>query len=436
MVRYRPGKRSQLLCAALVACVWLSGPRSAADDDVAAHSGKGSDAAAGRASTPVRAKSHEAKAAPHVSEPPLDVQAALAHGHREGAKWTASAGAERRVELTIAPGLQQKAEDIFEQYRVPYAAVAAIEPSTGRLLAYVGHEQEGNHGDPVRDASPPAASVFKIITAAALVDAGVKESTRTCYCGGSSRLDLVNLKDDPRRDLSCATLDEALGKSLNAVFAKLADKHLDSNTLLRYAKSFGFGQVLPFDFAPAASPIEVPGERLEFARTAAGFWHAFMSPLHAALIAATFANDGNMPRPRLIERVVLPDGKVQPAPGGGTALRAVISPKTAHAVGKMMLRTCKDGTSRTAFLDGRGRAQLPGIQVAGKTGSLSANDPYRAYSWWVGFAPAEAPRIAVAALIVNGPVWRIKSSFLAREVLREYLLGKSADARVAVRRKR
>jgi penicillin-binding protein A len=99
------------------------------------------------------------------------------------------------------------------------------------------------------------------------------------------------------------------------------------------------------------------------------------------------------------------------------------------------LRTVKDGTSRTAFLDGRGRSQLPGIQVAGKTGSLSASDPYRAYSWWVGFAPAEQPRIALAALIVNGPVWRIKSSFVAREILREYLLGKPGEpAQVARKR--
>ena len=338
----------------------------------------------------------------------------------------------------MSPNLQERTRRLFQEYQVPYAALVAIEPATGRILAYVSHSSvQANGEDLARDVTPPAASVFKLITSSALIDAGVTPDTRVCYSGGSSRLDAVHLQDNPRRDHACATLDEALGKSLNAVFAKLADKHLNAGTLLRYAKSFGFGQALPFEFAPPPSPIEVPGERLEFARTAAGFWHAFMSPLHGALIAATFANDGSMPRPRLIDRVVLPDGKVAPALSSSPAPRAVLSPKTAQTVSRMMLRTVKDGTSRAAFLDARGRSQLPGIQVAGKTGSLSAQDPYRAYSWWVGFAPVEQPRIALAALIVNGPVWRIKSSFVAREILREYLLGKPGEpAQVAQRRRR
>jgi cell division protein FtsI/penicillin-binding protein 2 len=168
--------------------------------------------------------------------------------------------------------------------------------------------------------------------------------------------------------------------------------------------------VLPFELAPPASPFEVPGDRLEFARAAAGFWHTQMSPLHAALIAATIANDGAMPIPFAVQ-----------AESGRRGSRRVISPNTARAVGHMMLRTVSDGTSRSAFLDQRGRPILPGISVAGKTGSLSASNPYRAYSWWVGFAPADKPRIALAVLVVNSALWRIKSSFVARELLREYL---------------
>src|ERR1700712_4099987 len=78
------------------------------------------------------------------------------------------------------------------------------------------------------------------------------------------------------------------------------------------------------------------------------------------------------------------------------------------------------GEGWRGFLDRRGRSVLPGISVAGKTGSLSANNPYKAYSWWGGFAPADKPRIALAVLVVNQALWRIKSSFVARELLREY----------------
>jgi cell division protein FtsI/penicillin-binding protein 2 len=74
---------------------------------------------------------------------------------------------------------------------------------------------------------------------------------------------------------------------------------------------------------------------------------------------------------------------------------------------------------------------LPGIAVAGKTGSLSDERPYRAYSWWVGFAPENAPEIALAALVVNTPKWRIKSSFVAREALRYYLVERKAKAAAA-----
>jgi cell division protein FtsI/penicillin-binding protein 2 len=166
--------------------------------------------------------------------------------------------------------------------------------------------------------------------------------------------------------------------------------------------------------------MDLPSERLELARSAAGFWHMHMSPLHAALIASSVAADGVMPRPSMIERVVDANGVVLQS-FSAQSLRTVIAPATAHTLGHMMERTITDGTSRSAFYEHR-KPYLPGISVAGKTGSLNADNPFRAYSWWVGFAPVEQPKIALAALIVNTPKWRIKSSFLAREALREYLV--------------
>ena len=67
-------------------------------------------------------------------------------------------------------------------------------------------------------------------------------------------------------------------------------------------------------------------------------------------------------------------------------------------------------------------SEIWSVSVAGKTGSLTQQNPYRAYSWWVGFAPVEKPRIAIAVLVVNSPKWRIKASYAARETLRHYLI--------------
>ncbi|MDH5672432.1 MAG: penicillin-binding transpeptidase domain-containing protein [Myxococcales bacterium] len=336
-----------------------------------------------------------------------------------------------RAELTLDASLQQHLTELYRRYEVPYGAAVALEPHSGRVLAYVSHSSANpKAGDLVRDPSPPSASVFKVITASALVDAGVTPGSRVCYSGGFRRLQLRDLNDDPKRDKSCATLSEAMGGSINTVFAKLADRHLDQPTVERYAEAFGFGHHLPFDAATRVSRAEVPEERLEFARTAAGFWHMHMSPLHGALIAATIANDGAMPRASIVERVVGEDGAERyRLPQAPKSFRSVLPRGTAQAVGRMMSRTVTHGTSRSAFYDPAGRPFLPGVEVAGKTGSLSSERPYRAYSWWVGFAPRDKPQIAVAALVVNTPKWRIKASYVAREALRHYLIaGKRTGA--------
>lgn len=324
--------------------------------------------------------------------------------------------------LTVDPGLQAHVEDIYASYEVPFGSVVAIEPATGRVLAYVSHSSANPEaGDLALDPTPPTASVFKVITGAALVDAGVDPETEVCYGGGFSRLEEADLEDDARRDRSCTTLSHAMGRSINTIFAKLADRNLEHDTLRRYAEAFGFGHALPFDVPTRPSPAEVPDDRLEFARTAAGFWHMHMSPLHAALIGATIANGGRMPRAAIVDRIVAADGRVvhrhEPE-----IYRAVVSERTARLTGEMMQRTVTHGTSRRTFHDNQGRPFLPGVSVAGKTGTLSGRDPYRGYTWWVGFAPTEAPTIALAALVVNTPRWRIKANYVAREALRYYLV--------------
>ena len=328
----------------------------------------------------------------------------------------------RKAELTLDPALQSHLTKVLARYEVPYGAVVALEPRTGRVLAYVSHSSANpDAGDLVLDSTPPAASVFKVVTSAALLDAGVPATERVCYGGGLRGIRQADLVDDPRRDKSCVTLSEALGGSVNTVFAKLADRRLEPQTLKRYAEAFGFGQALPFDVPMQRSPAEVPSDRLEFARTAAGFWHVHMSPLHAALMSATIANGGVMPTASMVERVSDAQGKVL-YQRSANDFRSVIPASTARVLGRMMEKTIRSGTARSAFFDQQGLPFLPGVNAAGKTGSLSTDSPYRAYSWCVAFAPIEKPRIAVAALVVNTPKWRIKGSYVARETLRKYLI--------------
>jgi peptidoglycan glycosyltransferase len=323
--------------------------------------------------------------------------------------------------LTLQPDLQAHVEALYDRYEVPFGGLVAMDPRSGRVLAYVSHSSVGEATDLARDPSPPAASIFKVITGAALLDAGVNPEEEVCIHGGASRITLDHLEPDPRRDRSCVDLGEAMGGSVNAVFARLADRHLEPATLERYGSAFGFGHALPFDVPTRASPMEVPRDRLEFARTAAGFWHTHLSPLHGALIAATVASGGEMPRAFLVEEVLDGRGR-QVYQASPQTFRSVIPRTTAQVLTRLMEHTVRQGTARRSFFDQQGNAFLPGIRVAGKTGTLAGERPYRGYTWFVGFAPADDPEIAVAALVVNEPRWRIKAAYAAREALRYHLV--------------
>lgn len=343
----------------------------------------------------------------------------------------------RRAKLTLDPDLQRSTKRLLARYELPYASVVAIEPSTGRVLAYVSHSSANpNAPDLALDGSPPAASIFKIVTGAALVEAGVDPDARVCYGGGFNRLELGDLEENASRDRWCSTLGGAMGSSINAIFARLSLRHLTPETLGRHARAFGFGEAIPFDLPTHANDADVPADRLEFARTSAGFWHMHLSPLHGAVLGATIASGGLMLRPQLVDEVRAADGSVLHS-SSPVLVRRAISEQTARVVNRMMRRTVTEGTSRRTFFDPQGVAFLPGIEIAGKTGTLNGANPFRGYTWWVGFAPADAPRIAIAVLVVNTPIWRVKANFVARETLRSYfgahpIHPASPDAGVAV----
>ena len=355
-----------------------------------------------------------------VAPPFADVDISRAKPDSNG--WVVQRQDGTRAVLTVDHDLQSHIRSLFGRYDVPAGGLVAIDPKTGRVLAFVGYEAgKGDSSRVATDPGPPAASVFKIITASALLDAGVKSTTSVCYGGGMRGLVAADLVDSPKRDRWCATMADALGYSINTVFAKLADRHIDQARMTQYVSAFAFGQRLPFDLPVSPSPVDVPDSRLERARMAAGFWHSQLSPLHGALLASTIANDGKMPYAALVERIESKTGETLYEHRPRT-FRQVLPRQTAELTGEMMTRTVTKGTSKKAFWDPKGRPFLPGIEVAGKTGTLSRYNPHRTYNWWVGYAPVDDPKIAVAALVVNEPKWRIKASYVAKEALRNYLL--------------
>jgi cell division protein FtsI/penicillin-binding protein 2 len=332
----------------------------------------------------------------------------------------------RTAELTLDPDVQRTATAIMERYRLPESGAVLMDVKTGNLLAYASHVNEGPPFDVNTRATAPAASVFKVVTSAALIEtAGLNGSTEQCYHGGKSLILAEELEDDPKRDKWCATMAMALGRSINVVFGRLAQKHLKPAELEATAGAFGFGASLPFAVPNDPPKIEIPDDRVEFARSAAGFWHTTLSPLAAVSLAQTVANGGVTLEPRIVLRVLAGKEKLWEESRPPRVLRRAIRPETAAELRKMMVQTVAAGSAFKSFHDRGGETYLPGVQVAGKTGTLTEHTQDRHYTWFIGFAPAEQPEVAVSVLVVNTPIWQVKAADLARDVLRSYFAGRA-----------
>ncbi len=332
-----------------------------------------------------------------------------------------------RAILTLEPRLQSALERLLADYRVPWGATVLLEPRSGKVLALAQYSRrEPEARDLSLRAMAPAASIFKIVTAAALLERGVEPESAICYHGGRHRIARGSLADDPRRDRRCVTLSTALGQSANVVFAKLADRDLSADLLRTEAERLLFNSPIPFERPVQISRAEIPADPFDLATTAAGFGAVRLSALHAALLAAIVANGGLFVAPRLVEAV---EGE---GPLQGAEPRRVLEERVAFWIGEMMRTTVTQGTARRVFRERTRRNPLEAVTVAGKTGSIAERSPdYRAYSWFVGFAPVANPRIAVASVVVNDRLWRVKAPYVAKEALKAYFAAEPLRAEAA-----
>jgi cell division protein FtsI/penicillin-binding protein 2 len=207
---------------------------------------------------------------------------------------------------------------------------------------------------------------------------------------------------------------------LNVVFGRLAQKHLTPEDVTAMGGALGFGAPVPFVVANEAPKIQIPQEPIEFARASAGFWSTTLSPLAAVVLAQTIANGGAALEPRIVAAVYQGKESVWRDEREPRVLRQAIKGSTANELKQMMSQTVSNGSAFKSFHDERGTSYLPGIEVAGKTGTLSDHEANRHYTWFIGFAPADKPEVAISTLIVNTPTWQIKAAQLARDVLRSY----------------
>jgi peptidoglycan glycosyltransferase len=211
------------------------------------------------------------------------------------------------------------------------------------------------------------------------------------------------------------TFTGALANSINAVFARIANEYVGAQNLDQMAKNFGFGDSYEgFSLPVRASSLgDLPPEQWTqglIAQMAFGQGPVTTNPFEMALVAATVANDGTMMEPRLVREVRSPDGVIIDKPTSRVRKHA-LDEETAKTLGDMMQHVVTDVESSAA---------IPGVKVAGKTGSAEAPGD-ELHSWFIAFAPADDPQIAVAVIVENGQEAYKAAIPIARRLMETYL---------------
>jgi cell division protein FtsI/penicillin-binding protein 2 len=215
------------------------------------------------------------------------------------------------------------------------------------------------------------------------------------------------------------TLTEAIAKSANNVFGKLTANYIGKERFIKYLDKFGFSRSIPFDLYIEESSAEVPENGIELAKTGAGFGKVMISPVHAAMIGASVANNGVMMKPFIIESIRDQRGNVLYS-AQMESLGNTIEPETARKLIRMMRKTPVSGTMRKVFSQRRWRKLVEKFDIAGKTGSITWGPPRIRYEWSLGIAPAREPSICFVSLTGNKDLWHIKSTYIVREALAKF----------------
>ncbi|MFZ5568931.1 MAG: penicillin-binding transpeptidase domain-containing protein [Thermodesulfobacteriota bacterium] len=330
-----------------------------------------------------------------------------------------------KVETSLDLPLQTFLLDKMNRNHTRYIGIVAIEPTTGRVLAMTGFDRTRKDGNPCIEAAYPAASVFKIVTAAAGIEkCGFQPSSKFALNGGKYTLYRSQLKDQVNRYTIWMSLKESFAMSVNPIFGKIGAKHLGPDLLEQYAEAFGFNRNINFELPLSQSrTMTLSQDTYELAEIASGFnRETTLSPLHGALMSATILNKGDFIEPTIIDTITDENGNIHYHSRPKT-IRQVITSDAASSINTMMLATVQDGTSKRAF-QGAGRDRvLSRLKIGGKTGSMGSREVANLrYDWFVGFATDESGehKMAVAAMVAHEKFIGTRAAYYARLAMQQY----------------
>jgi peptidoglycan glycosyltransferase len=316
-------------------------------------------------------------------------------------------------------------------------SVVALNPQTGAVKVMVSLPGYNSNNPDAKGAGIstlnratqgqyPPGSTFKVVTATAAIDSG--KYTPNSMVNGKSPIKVsgVPLSNDNNQTFGLIDLTTALTFSVNTVWAQVAE-HVGRGTMTTYMKRFGFYSKPPLDyppaemtssrpFAPNGRPYAPASPNEDIGRIGIGQGGLLVTPIQMAMVAAAVANHGTLMKPRLTNKIVDQDGRsvetINPS-----VYNQVMKTSTAQALTQMMKRVVDEGTGTAA--------QLGGISVAGKTGTAQVGLPGSGLTqpWFIGFAPIEDPKVAVAVTVErsNGGFGGTVAAPIARTVIQTLL---------------
>ncbi|MDO4744350.1 MAG: penicillin-binding transpeptidase domain-containing protein [Clostridia bacterium] len=308
------------------------------------------------------------------------------------------------LNLTINNTVQKHA---YSQMRGRRGALVAMNPQTGEVIAMVSlpdfdpnaENLEKSWGDIVEDENSPLisrtiqglyppGSTYKTVTLAAAFENGISEKVFDDI--GSFTIGDVTVENYNSKAYGEISLERAFSVSSNQVFCNVG-YDLGSDAVLEIAQRFGVDKELSFDLEIAKSRIEYKKMTdTDGALVSIGQGQLLTTPMHMAMICSAVANGGELIQPYLVDSVTKNNTVLQK--GKTKVLGRVISEECAAYVGEQMVNAVKSGTGT--------KARISGVAVAGKTGTAE-NEKEKDHSWFIGYAPAEDPKIAVAVILEN-----------------------------------
>jgi peptidoglycan glycosyltransferase len=334
-----------------------------------------------------------------------------------------SNGQKFRVDTSLDIELQHYLLSKLNTSTARYIGIVAMDPATGRILSMVSFDKTNPSNNPCLDNRFPAASIFKIITASAVIEKyGFGPNHIFTFNGMKHTLYRSQLKDRKTRYTNRITFKDAFAQSVNPVFGKIGALYLGKEALEKYAKAFGFDRKINFELRLEPSCVAVTDKPYSWAEIASGFNNnTKMSPIHGAMIVSAIINQGKLPEPTIVDRIVNEKGRVIYQNQSVSITRA-ISAYASATLSRLMATTVKSGTLRKTFRRYKRDKVLSRLNIGGKTGSIDNKTHDVRFDWFVGFAESKGGerKIALSVIVAHEKYIGLRAGYYARIAMRSY----------------